>query len=257
MNAILATEDLSIGYKGVQIADGLNLSLREGDVTALIGRNGAGKSTLIKTLTGNLPPLKGKITINKENITAYSRKELSRLISVVNTDPHMAGGLRLRELVELGRIPYTGRIGILSNEDNRIVEEALIATGVLHLKERYISDLSDGERQKGMIARGLAQETPLIIMDEPFSFLDVASRWEILELMKNLAIEKNKAILFSTHDVSEALRMADRIWLFTINGLLEGEPQNLISSGSIDLLFPQSRIKFDKEKGDFFLPDKQ
>lgn len=256
MNVILETENLSIGYKGVQIAENLNLNLREGEVTALIGRNGAGKSTLIKTLTGNLPPLKGSVTINKENITKINRKDLSRLISVVNTDPHMAGGLRLRELVELGRIPYTGRIGILSKDDNRIVEEALKATGVLHMKERYVSELSDGERQKGMIARGLAQETPLIIMDEPFSFLDVASRWEILELMKNLAIEKNKAILFSTHEVSEALRMSDRIWLFTVNGLLEGEPEKLISSGAVDLLFPQSRIKFDKKKGDFYLPDK-
>ena len=256
MNVILETENLAIGYKGVQIAENLNLNLREGEVTALIGRNGAGKSTLIKTLTGNLPPLKGSVTINKENITKINLKDLSRLISVVNTDPHMAGGLRLRELVELGRIPYTGRIGILSKDDNHIVEEALKATGVLHMKERYVSELSDGERQKGMIARGLAQETPLIIMDEPFSFLDVASRWEILELMKNLAIEKNKAILFSTHEVSEALRMSDRIWLFTVNGLLEGEPEKLISSGAVDLLFPQSRIKFDKEKGDFYLPDK-
>lgn len=256
MKVILETENLAIGYKGVQIAENLNLNLREGEVTALIGRNGAGKSTLIKTLTGNLPPVKGSVTINKENITIINRKDLSRLISVVNTDPHMAGGLRLRELVELGRIPYTGRIGILSKDDNRIVEEALKATGVLHMKERYVSEISDGERQKGMIARGLAQETPLIIMDEPFSFLDVASRWEILELMKNLAIEKNKAILFSTHEVSEALRMSNRIWLFTVNGLLEGEPEKLISSGAVDLLFPQSRIKFDKEKGDFYLPDK-
>ena len=252
MNMFLKTENLAIGYKNNEIVSGLNLSLSRGEVTALIGRNGAGKSTLLKTLIGNIKALKGKVVINDIPLNNYSRKELAKLIAVVNTDPHMAGGLKLTELVALGRTPHTGIMGILTDADKAIIEESMKATGIYHKKEAFISELSDGERQKGMIARGLAQQTPIIIMDEPFSYLDVASRLETLALLKKLAQEKEKAILFSTHDVTEALRMADRIWLFVKGLIVEGKGRDLIDKGELDFLFPDSNVKFDREKEEFF-----
>lgn len=254
MKKILETAGLAIGYKGNALASDLNLSLGIGEVTALIGRNGAGKSTLIKTITGNLKPVKGSIEIEGRSLESISRKDLSRLLAVVSTDPDMAGGLRLKELVGLGRIPYTGRLGILSDHDKDIIKESMNLTGVYKKKDCFISELSDGERQKGIIARGLAQQTPVIVMDEPFSYLDVASRLEILKLLKDLAASREKALLFSTHDVAEALRMADKIWLFTEkDGILTGSPEELIQGGKIDLLFPDSSVKFDRERKDFFI----
>lgn len=238
--------NLSIGYKR-PLASGLNLSLDRG-VTALIGRNGAGKSTLIKTLTGQQSPLEGSITINYKSLYEYSKKELARLIAVVSTDPSLAGGLRLHELVSLGRIPYTGRMGILTKEDREKVEKSMVSVGIVDKKDRFVAELSDGERQKGMIARGLVQETPYIIMDEPFSFLDVASRLEIQELAKELAGKENKSILFSTHEVAEALQTVDKVWAFTVNGVIEGSPESLIESKVIDSLFNNPKVGFDKEK---------
>ena len=254
MNTILQTENLSIGYKKSPLVSGLNLQLKRGEITALIGRNGAGKSTLLRTLTGNLKKLGGRIEIDGRPLEDYARKELAGLLAVVNTDPNMAGGLMLKELVGLGRSPYSGIMGRLTAEDRRIIVEAMDDAGISHKKESFVSELSDGERQKGMIARGLAQQTPLIIMDEPFSFLDVAARLETLALLRGLAREREKAILYSTHDVSEALRMADRIWLFTRDKVIQGEPSTLIENGDIELLFPDSEIKFDPGRGDFYLP---
>lgn len=257
MNSPLITRYLAIGYKGKPIVSGLNLSLPEKKVTALIGRNGAGKSTLIKTLTGFLPPVKGEILVEGKNILQYSRKELSKIISLVSTDPHSAGGLRLRELVSLGRIPYTGRMGILSREDKEKINRALETLRLDHKAESFVSDLSDGERQRGMIARGLVQETPIIILDEPFAFLDVAARLEITDMISCLAKDEDKAILFSTHEVGEALKNVENVWMF-ISGkekgeeeVVEGTPEELIDQGSLDLLFPDSNVTFDKALKEF------
>lgn len=253
MKGILETKDLAIGYKRKEIARGLNLTLRKGEVTSLIGKNGAGKTTLIKTLTGNLKPLGGEVLINGKGLEGYNRKELAKIMAVVNTDPHIAGGLRLKELAGLGRIPYTGRLGLQSKRDQEIVTKALEETGVIHKKDSFISELSDGERQKGMIARGLAQETPIIIMDEPFSFLDVASRLEMMALLKRLAKEKYKSILLSTHEITDALRMTDKVWLILEEGVIDGSPDNLIARGAIDKIFLNTQVRFDKERKEFRL----
>ena len=252
MDAILKLEDLAIGYSQTSPIMVGNAGIGSG-VTALIGRNGAGKSTLIKTITGNRQPLKGRVLLFGKPIGKYSKKDLSRLIALVTTETHMAGGLTLREMVELGRIPFTGRFGFLSSSDRRVVDEALDAVGISRLADKFVGRLSDGERQKGMIARGLVQETPLIIMDEPFSFLDVASRLELLALIGSLASEKSRTFLFSTHEVSEALRMAGNIWMFTSDGFVSGKPSQIIGSGAIRSLFPGSPVKFNPETYDFII----
>lgn len=254
MSVILKTRNLSIGYKKIKIAEDLSLELRRGEVTALIGRNGAGKTTLIKTLTGNLSPFGGEIFLEGRKLGEYKRTELAKAMAIVNTDPNMAGGLRLKELVGLGRIPYTGRMGVESKADKDIIEKVLETTGIAHKKESFVSELSDGERQKGMIARALAQQTPIIIMDEPFSFLDVASRLEMLDLLNNLAKEDDKAILLSTHEVAEALKMSDQIWLFLREEMITGRPEDLIERGDIDRLFEDTKVKFDRERGEFRIP---
>lgn len=253
MKDILVTQGLAIGYKRKVLARGLNLHLGEG-VTALIGRNGAGKSTLIKTLTGNLKPLEGEICLNGRPLESYSRKRLAREVSLVSTDSHNAGGLRLHELVALGRIPFSGTMGRLSEEDREKVEGALQALGLAHKRDSFVAELSDGERQKGMVARGLVQETPIIIMDEPFSFLDVAARLEMLAMTVELAESRKKAVLFSTHEVSEALRTVENIWMFTVDGeIMEGTPDRLIANGDVDRLFMGDKIKFDRNIKEFYL----
>lgn len=247
----MRTINLSVGYKRPIVA-GLNLSLPMG-VTALLGRNGAGKTTLIKTLTGSILPIMGDVILNGKSVRNYSKRELAKYVSLVSTDYHSAGGLRLKEFVALGRIPYMGRMGILSADDREKVHEAMNRVGISGKADEYVSRLSDGERQKGMLARVLVQETPIIIMDEPFSFLDVSSRLELYALIDNLSKEENKSVLFSTHEITEALRMVGNIWMFTIDGFAEGSPERLINEGMVDKLFPNKNIWFDSKSRDFRL----
>lgn len=250
MSILITADDLAIGYKGQAIYSGINLTLKPG-VTAIIGRNGVGKSTLIWTLTGSLQPTAGIVRLGNKEIGEYSRKELAKSVAIVSTEQAMAGGLRLCELVALGRIPYTGRMGRLTVEDRRIVEDAMKRVGIAHKKDSFVAELSDGERQKGMIARGLVQSTPIIIMDEPFSFLDVASRLEIMALIQELALSGGKAILYSSHEVTEALKSSDRIWAFTSDGIEDGSPEQLIERGTMNHIFPNKNVKFDKDSREF------
>ncbi|MCH5217166.1 MAG: ABC transporter ATP-binding protein [Muribaculaceae bacterium] len=250
MNAI-EIKDLAIGYRGKAILSDLSLSLQTGKVTAMIGRNGVGKSTLIKTMTGHLAPIAGEVRVEGELLSRLGRKELAKKIAEVTTERNMAGGLRLEELVGLGRTPHTGFLGRMTPLDRMAVEDAMMAVGIHALRHRFVSELSDGERQKGMIARGLVQETPIIIMDEPFSFLDVGSRIELLHTTVNLAHQMGKAILFSTHEVADALRLCDRIWLFTGDGITDGTPSELMESEALGGMFVDKNVVFDKGKGDF------
>ena len=255
-NIAIRTDQLKIGYKKTPVAGDLNVSLRRGTVTALLGKNGVGKSTLIKTVTGVLPPLEGKVLLDEKEIQNYRRRELARLMSLVSTDPDLAGGLTVREVVSLGRQPFTGVFDRLDASDVKIVDEALQSAGIFHKADSFVANLSDGERQKTMIARALAQTSSIIIMDEPFSYLDVEGKIELLSLMKKIARENESAILFSTHDVSLALRMADRIWMFAEKGenhkiIFDRTPEELIASHDINLLFKSDNIKFDSVQNDF------
>ena len=215
-SASISTKDLEIGYniKGKQnkvVHNSLNLNLYPGEVTCLLGLNGAGKSTLIRTLCGFQPKLSGQITLLDKNIENYSQREISLNIGVVLTEKTNAGGITVYELVSLGRHPHTGFFGQLKEEDHNIIAESIIAAGISHKMHNYVAELSDGERQKVMIAKALAQQCPIIILDEPTAFLDVTSRIDTMSLLRKLATEQNKSILLSTHDLDIAIQMGDSL----------------------------------------------
>ena len=254
--SVLSAKDLTVGYrKGNStspVISGLNLSLSRGKLVALIGANGIGKSTLLRTLVGNQPPLEGEVSISGIRIGEISRKDLSLLLGIVNTERTQAGALTVREVVSLGRQPYTGFLGILSKNDKSIVEKAMQDAGILHKASNFLAELSDGERQKVMIAKALAQCTPIIILDEPTAFLDVASRMETMLLLHNLAHKQNKAVLLSSHDLSQSMMLADELWAVTNDRkIISGNTEDVVLSGAMDSIFASSIISFDLLQGDF------
>lgn len=253
---ILSTHNLSVGYRKnksyTTIISELNLQLKRGSLVALVGANGIGKSTLLRTLVGNQPSVSGTVKLNNEDISKISKTNLSKLLGIVNTDRTQAGGLTVRELVALGRQPYTGFLGILDNDDHKIISESMQSTGINHKADCFVAELSDGERQKVMIAKALAQQTPIIILDEPTAFLDVESRLETMLLLHHLAHEHHKAILLSSHDLSQSLMLADELWV--INNRREiycGNTEDIALSGILNTIFTSSNITFDLLQGDF------
>lgn len=253
---MLSTIDLTVGYRNgnrvAEVLKHLNVSLHAGELVCLLGANGIGKSTLLRTISGVQPAMKGVIEINGNDLNTYSSKELSKLIGIVYTDRTLAGALTVKELVSLGRQPYTGFFGRLDAEDRKIVDDAIEAVGMNHKSHDYVATLSDGERQKAMIARALAQETPIIILDEPTAFLDVASRIETMQLLRQLAMSQQKTVLLSTHDVGLSLPLTDRLWLVTANSkVIEGTTEQLITNGTLNNLFPNRNITFDSTAMDF------
>lgn len=255
-NAVIVGKDVAIGYSGKQekiVCQHLNFELYKGELTCLLGANGAGKSTLLRTLAVSQPLLKGQLELMGMPVGNYSVSSRSRLVGVVLTDRTQTGGLTVRELVALGRQPHTGFFGHLNRHDREVIDYALEAVGILHKAMSYVGQLSDGERQKAMIAKVLVQECPLILLDEPTAFLDVVSRIEIMNLLRRLAVEENKAILMSTHDVEQALVLSDRLWLLAGKDRLEcGVTEDIILSGKMDGLFDsRSHICFDLMHGVF------
>lgn len=216
----ITLEQLSVGYKGFPpVVSNINVEIKSGELTCLIGSNGIGKSTLLKTLTGFLPKLSGRLLLDGRNINMLSQRERAKYISIVLTYKSDVQNLSVTEMVGMGRMPYTGFWGKLNTSDQTIVAEAIEMVGIEHLKNRMIQTLSDGERQKVMIAKALAQQTPVILLDEPTSFLDFPSKVEMLQLLHRLAKETNKVVFLSTHDLELALRIADRLVELNKNGL--------------------------------------
>ncbi|MFI3247911.1 MAG: ABC transporter ATP-binding protein [Rikenellaceae bacterium] len=256
----LSAKGLHIGYRlkkrdVYSVHTDLTLNLRSGEVTSLLGLNGAGKSTLIRTLCGFQPPIAGEVMLLDRDITSYTQREISRTIGVVLTEKSNAGGITVYDLVTLGRHPHTGFFGGLSSHDHAIVEESLDAVGISHKSQNYVSELSDGERQKVMIAKALAQQCPIIILDEPTAFLDVTSRIETMVLLRKLAIEQGKTILLSTHDLDMAIQMSDSLWLQKKGEpLLSGTPEDLILNGQLSTFFNRDEIKFDISTGKLNIP---
>ena len=253
----LKATGLGIGYsvgrsQPTLLHENLNLELKTGELTCLLGPNGAGKSTLIRTLVGFQPRLAGDVFIGGKPIKGYSQGEYAKLVSVVLTERSSIGGMTVRELVGMGRYPHTGYFGILRTKDHRVVERAIAQVGIADLASKYVSELSDGERQKAMIAKALAQETPIIILDEPTAFLDLPSKIEVMVLLLNLAEQTQKSILLSTHDLELALQLADRLWLLAKDReLVSGVPEDLVLSGEFNSFFEREGILFDKETGSF------
>lgn len=253
-SVVIEGKNLNIGYRRGKreetVHHHLNFSLYRGELTCLLGANGAGKSTLLRTLAAVQPSLSGEISLLGKSLSGYSPKERSRAIGIVLTDKTQAGGLSVRELVALGRQPHTGFFGRLSREDNEKIEHALQAVGIADKASKYTAELSDGERQKVMIAKALVQECPLILLDEPTAFLDVVSRIEIMTLLHRLAGEEQRAILMSTHDIEQALVLGDRLWLMKKGEGLEcGVTEDLILAHKMDNLFPHDDIRFDSMHG--------
>ena len=252
--AIIEGKQLSIGYTTGRhrhiVHEELCFRLLPGELTCLLGANGSGKSTLLRTLAAAQSPLSGQLELLGKPISAYSERERSRHIGVVLTDKTQTGGLSVYDLVALGRQPHTGFFGRLRAADHQKVEQALAAVGIADKAWCYTADLSDGERQKAMIAKALVQECPLILLDEPTAFLDVVSRIEIMHLLHRLAAEEHRAILLSTHDIDQALVLADRLWLLRKEkGMQCGVTEDLILSGALDQLFPHPDILFDRMHG--------
>lgn len=247
---------LETGYrtksKTTVITQGISASLYSGELTCLLGPNGAGKSTLLKTLTAFLPPVKGEIFIEHKSLSDYSDSELSKVIGVVLTEKLNLNNMSVVELVGLGRSPYTGFWGHMSDNDRKIVADAISLVGIESLGDRMIQTLSDGERQKVMIAKALAQETPVIFLDEPTAFLDYPSKVEIMQLLQRLAREKNKTVFLSTHDLELALQIADKVWLLDKpHGVTIGTPEDLALDGEMSKYFHREGVMFDRESGLF------
>ena len=247
-------ENLSIGYPGKGdvkvVADGICAGINSGELTCLLGANGVGKSTLLRTLSAFQPKLGGNIFIEGKEIGDYTDKQLSRVISVVLTEKCDIRNMSVVELIGLGRSPYTGFWGTLSKEDKIVVDKSIALVGIPHLAHRMVHTLSDGERQKAMIAKALAQQCPIILLDEPTAFLDVTSRIETMVLLHRLAVEKEKAVLLSTHDQDLAIQMGDCLWLQEKGRPMAcGTPEDLIMSGAFESFFGKEGIVFDPATG--------
>ena len=209
---VINLSQLSVGYSlSHPVISDINLELRSGQLACLIGENGIGKSTLLKTLTGFLPKLKGSLLLGNRDIESFSQRELARQVSIVLTQKPDVQNLTIEEIIGLGRSPYTGFFGRLRAEDRKVVDDAIATMGIEKLRGRMIQTLSDGERQKVMIAKALAQETSIILLDEPTAFLDFPSKAETFQSLQRMAHERDKLILLSTHDLELAVRFADSL----------------------------------------------
>lgn len=273
---MIELKELTIGYAHKNntkvVASNINATLHSGRLTCLIGANGIGKSTLLRTLSAFQPPLSGEIFIDNESpipLSTLTDKQLSRLIGVVLTEKPDVQNMTVFELVGLGRSPYTGFWGRLNEDDKEVVKESLRLVGIESLQDRLIQTLSDGERQKTMIAKALAQQTPVIYLDEPTAFLDYPSKVEMLTLLRHLARETGKTIFLSTHDMELALQIADELWLMTAgtpssdtaespsnNGLCQnpkettliiGTPRELAANGSLSHFIDRPGLHFDPQ----------
>jgi iron complex transport system ATP-binding protein len=229
------------------VAEGISGAIRSGELTCLLGANGVGKSTLLRTLSAFQPKIGGEVLIQGRDLAGYTDKELSRLIGVVLTEKPDIRNMSVRELVALGRPPYTGFWGTLHDDDWDVVDEAIEAVRIGNLANRMIHTLSDGERQKVMIAKALAQQTPVIYLDEPTAFLDFPSKVEMMQLLRRLAREQQKTIFLSTHDFELALQVADTLWLMETGGVSIGTPRELAESGALARYVERPGITFEAE----------
>lgn len=252
---ILLASDLGIGYKSknhtITIAENLNLSLEKSKLISLVGANGIGKSTLLRTLTGIQKPLSGNVILNNKDIFSYEPLDLAQNLSLVLTEKLPPSNLTVFELIALGRQPYTNWLGKLSPEDLEKINRAIVLTHIEHLVDKKHYEISDGQLQIVLIARALAQDTPLIILDEPTTHLDLLHKVSVFRLLKKLSKETDKCILFSTHDIDLAIELSDEMIVMTTENTIQDQPRNLISNGIFDNLFKDENVFFDKTKGKF------
>ncbi len=253
----LQAKDISIGYSNKKettvVVSQVNLALEKGKLTALIGANGIGKSTLLRTIIGIQAPLSGQVFLENKDIHSVDNLTLAQHLSVVLTDKLPPSNLTVFELIALGRQPYTNWIGKLTATDIAKVNEALELTQISHLANEKHDEISDGQLQIVLIARALAQDTPLIILDEPTTHLDLLHKVTLLKLLKKLTQETGKSILFSTHDIDMAIQLSDEMIIMTPESVVQDQPCNLIMKGNFNTLFQDEHILFDAEKGKFVI----
>jgi iron complex transport system ATP-binding protein len=254
---ILQTQNLSIGYssKGTTktVASDVAITLEPGKLIGLVGANGIGKSTLLRTITGIQKPLSGSVLFNEKSIEFFEPLTLAQEISVVLTEKLPPSNLTVYELIALGRQPYTNWLGKLTDDDKIKIDKAIELTEISHLIHQKHYEISDGQLQKVLIARALAQDTPLIVLDEPTTHLDLLHKVSLFKLLKKLTTETQKCILFSTHDIDLAIQLSDEMIVMDGENVIQDQPCNLISKGVFSSLFKNEHIQFDATKGKFVI----
>jgi len=254
---ILQTQHLRIGYSSKAqtkvIASDVSIQLEQGKLIGLVGANGIGKSTLLRTLTGIQKSLSGTVLLNEKPIDSFEPLALAQQISVVLTEKLPPSNLTVYELIALGRQPYTNWLGKLTEEDKIQIENAISLTEIGHLIHQKYYEISDGQLQKVLIARALAQDTPLIVLDEPATHLDLLHKVSLFKLLKKLTVETQKCIMFSTHDIDLAIQLSDEMIVMTNEKVIQNQPCNLILDGTFSNLFSSENILFDSEKGKFII----
>ena len=256
MMPALATTDLAVGYRSRRrrraVLERVNLRAERGDLVCLLGPNGIGKSTLLRTLARMQPALWGSVELGGDDLRFMSSDELARRLAVVLTERVAADALSARRVVEFGRHPHSGWLGRIGTRDREVVDWALEAVGAHHLANRDFSQLSDGERQRVMVARALAQEPTVLLLDEPTAFLDVPSRVELMALLRSLTRGRRIAIVLSTHDLELAIRTSDVVWLVMPGGeIVAGSPEDVMLSGAVADAFEGRQVRFNVEERGF------
>lgn len=242
---IIEFRDLTLGYGDRVLLRADGSGFVRGGFTALVGRNGTGKSTMLRTLAGLSKPLSGEVVLDGTPLREYSPLRLASSVSFVSTDEVRVPSLLVSDLVGFGRSPYTNWIGTLSEEDRRIVDRSISLVGMEAFAHKSVDTLSDGERQRVMIARALAQDTPVILLDEPTAFLDLPNRYLIGALLRKLAREEGKTIVFSSHDLTIALELCDALAVIEGGGLTMGTPEEIVAGGAIQRIFDGTSVVFD------------
>lgn len=250
-------KNVSVGYEqagrtSIEILKDVNYDAAPGEMVALIGSNGIGKSTLLRTMVGFQKYFAGEVKVNGSELKEMGIKELARIMSFVSTENIRVANMTVFDLVSFGRFPYTNWMGKLTETDREKVEDAIDKVGLHSFKNRQITRVSDGERQRAMIARAVAQDTPVIILDEPTAFLDVSNKYEIFHLLQALTREQGKTIILSSHDLNIALREVDKLWIVTDNGNFQGAPEDAVLNGWLNKLFKNENIGFDLKEGEYF-----
>ena len=245
---MIELHNLTVGYGTKAILSDINQTLEPGRLVCLLGSNGVGKSTILRTLAGFLQPLAGKVLLDGKDLSSLSLSQRSKTVSIVLTERVEVPYMKVADLVGMGRSPYTGFFGKFTKEDKQIVGEAIEMVGISCLAERTIDTLSDGERQKAMLAKALAQQTPIILLDEPTAFLDFHAKISTLRLMQKLAHETNKIILMSTHDVEMALRLSDLLWIVQDGKIQTGTTASLTESGILRQFLGDEAISMQTRK---------
>ncbi|MCG4581259.1 ABC transporter ATP-binding protein, partial [Clostridium cochlearium] len=252
----LSTKDLSVGYENKIIVDNVNIKLIKGETLCLLGPNGAGKTTILRTISKLLDPIKGMVYIEGQNIKDISNKEISKKMSVVLTNKFNGGLMTVFNVVAMGRYPYTGFFGYLGKNDIEKIYEALKIVNAEDIKEAYFDELSDGQKQKVLVARALVQEPEVIVLDEPTTHLDIKHRLELIEILRKLTKEKGITVILSLHEIDMALKSCDKVILVNKGKIIAyGTPEDVVDENTIEKLYGIKEANFNNLLGSIELPN--